>query len=360
MASLQMRQGAERAYEAIAGLVRAPVQLMEVCGTHTMAISRFGIRSRIPKQLRLLSGPGCPVCVTPGATIDQLVAMAGEPGVVITTFGDMMRVPGTTSSLEQARALGRDIRMVYSPMDALELAQQLPDKVVVLMGVGFETTSPTIAATVVKAKQRGATNFVVLPAFKLVPPAMAALLSSREARIDGFICPGHVSAIIGTAPYEPLARDYHVSCVVTGFEALDVLDGVVMLLRQLREERAEVEVQYSRAVPKEGNPTALELMGRVFRVVDGIWRGIGRIPATGLEFRGEFSEFDARKRIPVQVNEQAADLPNGCDCGEVMRGLKVPPECRLYGKGCTPSHPVGPCMVSTEGACAAYYRYGAA
>jgi hydrogenase expression/formation protein HypD len=354
----EVRARAERAYEQIADLVRQPVALMEVCGTHTMAISRFGIRARIPRDLKLLSGPGCPVCVTPTSAIDQLIAMSREPAVVVATFGDMMRVPGSESSLERERAAGHDIRIVYSPLDAMQLAERITDKVVVFMGVGFETTSPTVAATLVRAADRNLQNFCVLPAFKVVPPAMAALLAPGGARIDGFICPGHVSSIIGTAPYEPLASQYNTPCVVTGFEALDVLDGVIMLLEQRKADKPQVQVQYRRAVPREGNPAAMALLGRVFRPCDAMWRGIGVIPGTGLDLSEEFSSFDARRRIPIQAAPESPDLPAGCDCGEVMRGLRTPPECRLFGKGCTPWRPVGPCMVSTEGACAAYYRYG--
>lgn len=357
-APVDVRAKAEELYARIDGLVHGPVSLMEVCGTHTMAISRFGIRARVPANLRLLSGPGCPVCVTPASQIDHLIAMGREPDVVITTFGDMLRVPGSRSTLQRERARGRDVRVVYSPFDALDFARKEPDKLVVFMGVGFETTSPTIAATIVRAREDGVGNFCVYPAFKVVPPAMDALVASEEARIDGFICPGHVTTIIGSRAYDRLARDRHVPCVVTGFEALDVLEGIAMLLEQLASGRAEVEIQYRRATCREGNPIAQEMLERVFRRCDAWWRGIGLIPGTGLEPSDEFSMFDARERIDVEEPDRAQDLPIGCGCGEVMKGVKLPPDCPVFGKGCTPSRPLGPCMVSTEGACAAWYLYG--
>ncbi|MBI5532724.1 MAG: hydrogenase formation protein HypD [Deltaproteobacteria bacterium] len=358
MSQPDLRERAERCYDKIAALVSGPVSLMEVCGTHTMAISRFGIRARVPETLRLLSGPGCPVCVTPASQIDHLMAMAREPGVIVTTFGDMLRVPGSKSSLEQERTRGSDIRVVYSPHDAMEIARAAPDRIVVFMGVGFETTSPTIAATMIKALAAGIGNFCVYPAFKVVPPAMDALVASGETRIDGFICPGHVSTIIGSAAYEPIARDRKVPCVVTGFEALDVLEGVILLLEQRAAGKAEVQVQYRRAVSPEGNRTALDILSRTFTPCDAAWRGIGVIPGTGLEPREEFLSMDARRRVQVEMPKDAVDLPAGCGCGEVMRGLKVPTECAMFGTACTPSRPIGPCMVSTEGACAAWYRYG--
>ncbi len=330
---------------------------MEVCGTHTMAIGRFGIRTRLPKNLRLISGPGCPVCVTPCETIDRAVAMSREPGVSILTFGDMMRVPGTESTLEGERAEGRDVRIIYSPMDALQYAKDNPERIIVLIGIGFETTSPTVAATLVRAMERRIQNFYVLPAFKCIPPAMALLASDEHAEIDGFLCPGHVSAVIGSAAYRHLAKDCGIPCVITGFEALDILEGVQMLAGQVLERRSEVEIQYRRAVTEEGNPSALAVMHRVFHPVDGEWRGIGSIEESGLELSDEFRMFDARSRVPVRVSAPH-DLPDGCDCGDVMKGKKIPTECALFGRACVPNHPVGPCMVSGEGACAAYHRYG--
>jgi len=351
------RSEAERLYGRVAALVTRPVSLMEVCGTHTMAISRSGLRNRLPGDLRLISGPGCPACVTPCELIDTAIAMSRELGVTVLSFGDMIRVPGSTSSLERERAAGRDVRIVYSPFDGLRMAEAQRDRLFVFLGIGFETTSPLVAATLMRAAETSTSNFLILPAFKLVPPAMNALVQSGRARIDGFLCPGHVSAIIGCAPYEPIASDMGVPCVVTGFEASDVLEGVVMTLEQIAEGRSEVEVQYSMAVPPEGNPTAAALAAAAFRPCDSNWRGIGSIPSSGLELNDEYAVFDARGRIDVEIFP-ALDPADGCSCGDVMSGLLAPPECPLFGTACDPSHPVGPCMVSSEGACAAYHRYG--
>jgi len=347
----------EQLYEKIDALADHSISLMEVCGTHTMSIGRHGLRSRMPSNLRLISGPGCPVCVTSGEQIDQVIAMAREPGVMVASFGDMMRVPGSDSSLQRESAAGRKIHMVYSPYDALQLALENPSKVVVFWGIGFETTSPTIAATLVRAAKQGVENFFIVPAFKLVPPAMEALIADDESCVDGFICPGHVSAIIGCQPYESMASKHHMPCVVTGFEGLDILEAIIMLLEQIAQGRFEVEVQYRRAVPHHGNPTARALLERVFCRCDTRWRGIGVIPGSGLELSEEFAAFDARSRLPVEVGP-TVKFQEDCSCGEVMRGLIIPTECPQFGATCVPSNPVGPCMVSSEGACAAYFRYG--
>jgi hydrogenase expression/formation protein HypD len=338
-------------------LARGRVSLMEVCGTHTMAIGRHGLRSMMPPDLRLLSGPGCPVCVTPSSDIDRVIAMSGEPGVTVATFGDMMRVPGSRGSLSLARAAGADVRVVYSAVDAIDAAARDPSRLVVLFGVGFETTSPTVATTLAMARRLGITNLLCYPAFKLVPPAMEAILSSGETAIDGFLCPGHVSAVIGSAPYEPLSAVRGVPCVIAGFEARDILEAVAMLLAQIAGGRSEVEIQYTRAVPPGGNPRARAALEEVLVPCDAEWRGIGPIPGSGLELAPGFLDMDARARIAVDV-EPAAPEPEGCSCGEVMRGIIVPPECPLFGEACVPASPVGPCMVSSEGACAAYMRYG--
>lgn len=353
----RVRREVDRHLAEATALATRPVRLMEVCGTHTMAIGRLGLRSRLPERLRLISGPGCPVCVTPTTEIDRAIAMAREPGVVVLTFGDMMRVPGSASTLDRERAAGCDVRVIYSAADGLAAAAAEPSRTFVFLGVGFETTSPTVAAVLARAMESGVGNFLVLAAFRLIPPAMLALVSDGQARIDGFLCPGHVSAVIGTAPYAPLAREHGVPCVVTGFEAADILEGVAMILRQIRDGRPEVAVQYRRAVPEEGNPAARGLLERVFRRCDAEWRGLGIVPASGLELADGFSRFDARARLPVEVAAAAA-VPAGCACGAVMRGLITPTECRLFGTQCVPSSPVGPCMVSSEGACAAWHRYG--
>ncbi len=348
---------AEAAYARIAALVRGPTAFMEVCGTHTMAIGRAGLRSRLPGDLRLVSGPGCPVCVTPAADIERAARMALEPGVTVATFGDLLRVPGARTTLQEARARGGAVKVVYAATEALDLAEIERSRTVVFVGVGFETTIPTVAATVLRAVARGVHNFCVLPAFKLVPPAMHALASDPGIRIDGFLCPGHVSSILGTAPYEPVARDHGIPCVVAGFEPLQILAAVEALLQQRADGRSVVENRYPQAVPTEGNPAAREILDRVFTPCDAHWRGIGPLPASGLAFRPEFAAFDATDRVPVPVPE-AEDLPSGCACGEVMKGRIHPPECPLFGVACTPGRPVGPCMVSSEGACAAWFKYG--
>jgi len=356
-ASVTWRERADALVDGIRAMVETPVSLMEVCGTHTMSISRSGLRTRLPESLRLLSGPGCPVCVTPCAQIDEIIAMSREPGVTVATFGDMMRVRGSRSSLEAERARGRDVRVVHAATEALRIARSEPRRTVVLLGIGFETTSPTVASTLVQATRQGIDNLRVLPAFKLVPPAMHALVETGEARIDGFICPGHVSAIIGSAPYEHLAYCHGIPCVITGFEPIDILEGIAMLLQQRREDRSEVEIQYAHAVPRQGNPTAIALMKRVLEPSDATWRGIGTIPASGMVLSAEFSRLDARRNVPVEVPD-GPDLPDGCGCGEVMRGVLEPGGCRLFGRACTPANPIGPCMVSREGSCAIHFRFG--
>jgi hydrogenase expression/formation protein HypD len=340
---------------AIEEAATRPMTLMEVCGTHTMAIAKNGLRDVMPANIRLLSGPGCPVCVTANADIDVALEMARQPGVILTTFGDMMKVPGSYSSLARERADGHDVRVVYSPLDALALAEATPEAHVVFLGVGFETTAPTIAITIREAARRGVANFSVLSLHKTVPAALGALVNAPEVQIDGFILPGHVSTIIGSEPYRFLAERYGVPGAITGFEPVDVLQGVWMLAKQLSEGRAEIEIAYTRAVMPEGNTVARTAIAEVFEPTDAEWRGLGIIPGTGLAIRPEFAAFDARMRVPVTPPEPREI--RGCQCGDVLRGVVLPYECKLFARGCTPEHPVGPCMVSSEGSCAAYYRY---
>ena len=335
--------------------VHGPLSLMEVCGTHTMAIAQFGIRGMLPPEVTLLSGPGCPVCVTALADIDRMIAIARQPGVVIATFGDMVRVPGSRSSLQRERAEGADIRVVYSPLDALQMSRDHPGKKVVFVGVGFETTSPTIAATVLEAERQAVQNFFVYPAFKLVPPALRLVLESRQAAVDGFILPGHVSAIIGTGPYRFIAEEFNKAGVVAGFEPLDILQAILLLAEQAGGAGA-IRNEYRRGVPDEGNAGALKILYRVFEPCDAEWRAIGSIPQSGLRFKDVFGWFDARRQFPVDIEPAAADP--ACRCGQVMMGLERPDQCALYDTGCTPEHPVGPCMVSSEGSCAARHKYG--
>lgn len=339
------------------------INFMEVCGTHTMAISESGIRRAVDERLRLLSGPGCPVCVTTQDEIDSAIALARVPDLTVVTFGDMLRVPGSSESLEQARARGGDVRVVYSALDALAIAAKEPGRRFVFLGVGFETTAPTIAAVVLAARKRRLRNFSVLPMFKLIPPALQSIAASKRVNIDGFILPGHVSAIIGAEPYRFLARDHGLPCCITGFEALDVAQGILLLLGQMLG-GPEVAIQYRRTVKPNGNPQARKVMETVFKPVDASWRGIGLIRRSGLGFRAGFARLDssplALDRDSPRCSERrnpGQSLRAGCRCGDVMLGVIVPPECSLFGKRCTPERPVGPCMVSSEGACAAYYKY---
>lgn len=340
-------------------LLEGTARLMEVCGTHTVAIFRAGIRGMVPQGVDLISGPGCPVCVTPQEEIEQAMEIARDPQVVLLTFGDLMRVPGRNGSLETLKAEGADVRVVLSPLDALKVAQREPWRKVVFFAVGFETTAPAVAATVLEAKKRGLKNFFLLSSQRLIPPAIEALLSGGKVSLDGFILPGHVSVIIGRKPYEFIPKAYGIPAVITGFEPLDILEGIVMLLKQRAEGKAEVQIQYRRAVREEGNPKARVLMEEVFTPRDARWRGLGTIPMSGLGLKPAYEAFDAQKAFGLGPPEPVPD-PKGCSCGEVLQGLIKPPQCPLFGKACTPERPVGPCMVSSEGSCAAYYKYGGA
>ncbi len=340
---------------AVAGF-SGTMTLMEVCGTHTMAVCQHGIRPLLPEQIRLISGPGCPVCVTPVAYLDHAVALARRADTLVATFGDMVRVPGSSTSLQREQARGAQIRVVYSPLDAVALAQKNPEKVVVFLGVGFETTAPAVAGSILQARKLGVKNYFVLTAHKTMPAPMAALTGDPELRVDGYLCPAHVSAIIGARPYEPLAHEHRTPCVVTGFEPLDILQGVEMLARQVVAGEARVEIQYSRIVKPEGNPKAREILYRVFEPDDARWRGLGTIPGSGLRLREEFAAFDAARQLPVTVEEPQEHL--GCHCGEVLKGKIAPRQCPFFRKVCTPEVPVGACMVSSEGTCAAEYRFG--
>jgi hydrogenase expression/formation protein HypD len=339
----------------IAAASRRRVRLMEVCGTHTMAIFRHGIRSLLPTHLSLLSGPGCPVCVTAQGEIDAFVTLARLPGVIVTTFGDLMRVPGSGSSLQQERSRGRDVRLVYSPLDALTIARENPDRKVVFLGVGFETTAPTVAAAIFSARQSGLTNFSVYSAHKTVPPALSALMDAGDARINGFLLPGHVSVIIGMEAYRPFFEAHQVPCVVGGFEPVDIMLAVRMLIEQIEKGAPALENAYSRAVSDSGNQKAQALMAAVLEPSDAVWRGIGPIAASGLAIADAYADFNAAKVHDIQIRE--APEPKGCACGEILLGQIAPPECPLYKTRCSPTNPVGPCMVSTEGTCAAYFRY---
>jgi len=346
-----------QAVRAVAEAIRArstrPTRLMEFCGGHTHAILRFGIPDLLPPTVELRSGPGCPVCVTAAADLDRAIALAQVEDIILATFGDMIRVPGSRSSLAQAKARGADVRVVYSPLDALRIARQNPDRPVIFLGVGFETTAPMIASAVLAAE--GVENFYVFSTHKLTPPATHAILDAGEVALDGIIGPGHVTVIIGADGWRFLPDDYGIPCAIAGFEPLDVLRAVLALVEMVEEGRPDVSNTYARSVRPEGNTAAQQAMERVFEIADVEWRGLGVVPASGLRLREEYARFDAARVFPVEV-PPVREHP-GCRCGEILRGVMPPTECPLFGKACTPQMPIGPCMVSAEGACAAHYRY---
>jgi hydrogenase expression/formation protein HypD len=346
---------AQQFADAIAGITTRPWTLMEVCGGQTHSIVKFGIDDLLPKEITLVHGPGCPVCVTPLEQIDKAIQIARRPEVIFCSFGDMLRVPGSDSDLLSVKAARGDVRIVYSPLDALKLAIEHPDREVVFFAVGFETTAPANAMAVYQAKQAGVENFSLLVSHVLVPPAMRAILSSPRSRVQGFLAAGHVCTIMGYTEYEPIAREYHVPIVVTGFEPLDILQGVYMCVKQLEEGRAEVENAYSRVVRMEGNISAQEIIRQVFQVVRRKWRGIGEIPESGLGLSPDYSAYDAERKFGL--TEYVAEVPSECMSGLVLQGAMKPRECPAFGTICTPEHPLGAPMVSSEGACAAYYRY---
>jgi hydrogenase expression/formation protein HypD len=332
-------------------------KLMEVCGGHTHAIYKHGVEDLLPDPIELVHGPGCPVCVIPMGRQDDAIAIAERPEVIFTTFGDMLRVPSSSGSLLDAKARGADVRMVYSPLDALKLARENPERDVVFFAIGFETTTPSTALTLQRARAEGIHNFFVFCNHVTIIPAIRAILDSPDLRLDGFIGPGHVSTVIGIRPYRFIARDYGRPVVVSGFEPLDVLQGVYMILRQLREQRSEVENQYRRVVRDGGNPLALRAIAETMELRTTFeWRGLGFISQSALKLRPEFEAFDAERRYELP-GVRVAD-PKACQCGEVLKGVIKPWECKVFGTACTPDHPIGTCMVSSEGACAAYYNYG--
>ena len=333
-----------------------PTRLMEFCGGHTVAIFKHGLRQLLPDNIEMLSGPGCPVCVTASADLDKAIALANLPDVIVTSFGDMVRVPGSHSSLQQAKAGGADIRIVYSVQDALSIARDNPGNSIVFIGIGFETTAPTVAASILQAQAEKINNYSILSLHKVCPPVMKALLDLGEVRLNGIICPGHVSSIIGSRPYQFIPDDYRIACAVSGFEPLDILLAVEMLVEQIENESPEVAIAYRRGVKTGGNLQAVGLMERVFDVSDANWRGVGVIPASGLTLRPEYEKYDAGKQFTIEPGP--AIEPQGCICGGILRGVSTPLECALFRGTCTPEHPVGPCMVSSEGSCATYYHYG--
>jgi len=344
-----------RLTEAIRAISKKEVALMEVCGGHTMAIHRYGIPSLLPDNIGLLSGPGCPVCVSSRQYIDKAVAYSRLPGTIITTFGDLLRVPGSKSSLEKEKAGGADVRVVYSILDAIDIAGQHRDKKVIFLGIGFETTAPGSAAGVLTAHAKNLDNFFFFSAHKVMPPAMKALID-EGIKIDGYIAPGHVSTITGSDMYREIPEKYGLGCVIAGFEPVDILQSIYMLVKQIETKTPRVEIQYRRAVKPEGNLRARALLEEVFTFRDDWWRGLGILPNSGLTLKEKYRSWDAEQMIPVTVAEARDE--KGCLCGEILKGLKIPTDCTLFGKICTPSDPVGACMVSNEGSCNAFYRYG--
>jgi hydrogenase expression/formation protein HypD len=326
-----------------------PLRIMEVCGSHTMAIGHWGIRKLLPDNIQLISGPGCPVCVTPASLIDAVSELRNK---AVYTFGDLIRVPGNKTSLEIARSSGADIRIAYSPLDALKNAEK---EETIFVGIGFETTIPGIAYTILEADKRGLSNFAVLPAFKTIPPALKAILSSDDAEIDGFLLPGHVSVILGEEDYSFLVKDFNIGGVICGFEPVDILLSIKKLIDQRKKNSPHIDNEYSRVVSAKGNTRAKKVIQRVLEPVDSVWRGIGTIPASGLGIRREFSQFDALEKYGLTILE--TEITSGCRCSDVLKGKIVPSECPLFADVCDPSNPVGPCMVSSEGSCAAYYKY---
>jgi hydrogenase expression/formation protein HypD len=339
----------------IANVTTQPWRLMEVCGGQTHAIVKFGIDELLPQQIELIHGPGCPVCVTPLELIDKALEIASQPNVIFCSFGDMLRVPGSTRDLLSVKAAGGDVRVVYSPLDATALAERNPANQVVFFGVGFETTAPATAMAVYQAAQKRLKNFSLLVSHVLVPPAMETILSAQDCRVQGFLAAGHVCTVMGYEEYRPIAAKYRVPIVVTGFEPLDILQGILMCVEQLEQGRAEVENQYTRSVRREGNPAAQQLIREVFQVVPRKWRGVGEIPRSGFGLSATYAQFDAERRFGL--TDLCVDEPSECQSGLVLQGKIKPPECPAFGRRCTPEHPLGATMVSSEGACAAYYRY---
>ncbi len=353
---LRSKEFTERIIKSINKLVKEmdkKVKFMHVCGTHEYTISRFGLRSLIPKEIEILSGPGCPVCVCPAADIDKVIELGKRDDTIITTFGDMMRVPATNISLDELKARGSDIRIVYSPNDAIKIAQENPNKEVIFFAIGFETTVPLIGY---ELQSGPPSNFSVICAHKLIPAALELLISQSQLRIDGFISPGHVSTIIGLKPYEIFSQGYKIPNVISGFEPNDVMLSILILLKQVKEKKYDTMNEYSRIVKPEGNILAQKIIEDVFESVSSPWRGIGRVLDGGLDIKDKYKEFDADKKFDIKI-EKSQDIPPGCSCHLIMVGKLYPYECKLFREKCTPINPIGPCMVSQEGTCSIYYKY---
>ncbi|MBU1125298.1 MAG: hydrogenase formation protein HypD [Candidatus Omnitrophica bacterium] len=348
------RKAAEKIHEA---MVPRQVRIMEVCGTHTQSFHRFGLANLLPAQLHMLSGPGCPVCVSTQRYIDQAITLAKHKEVILLTFGDMLRVPGTHSNLEKERAQGARVQILYSALESLAIAHAHPDKKIIFLAVGFETTAPTIALTMIRTREQRVKNLFFLTSLKTMPPALQYLVSDARLNVDGLLLPGHVSSIIGMNPYAFIPKEHKIPCCIAGFEPLDILEGILSILQQIRRSKPCVANQYVRVVRRQGNPRAQKIIARVFRRCDAEWRGLGNIPKSGLRITQDFFDFDAEKVFPVIEKGKKLARHTQCRCGDVLKGLVLPKECRLFAKACTPDHPIGPCMVSYEGACNAYFKY---
>ncbi len=335
--------------------LKQKLNLMEICGGHTVAILKYGINQILPENIKLISGPGCPVCVTEVSFIDKAIEYAKLNKFIIATFGDLIRVPGSETTLEKINVVNNNVRIVYSPFDALKIAYENPHKNIIFLAIGFETTAPAVASTVIYAYQNKIKNFSILTAHKLTVPAMRAIVSAKEINISGFICPGHVTTVIGANSYKFLAEEFNIPAVISGFEPLDIIQSIYMILVQIKNCSAKIEIEYKRSVTFEGNKKAQEVMFEVFETTDAPWRGLGFIPESGLKVRTKYKDFDAEKKFQITI--KAPKEPIGCICGEILRGIKLPTNCALFGKVCTPENPVGACMVSSEGACAAYFHY---
>jgi len=336
-------------------LGKKSINIMEVCGTHTMEIARNGLKQLLPPEINLISGPGCPVCVTPINEIDNIIEILKDYDVSIFSFGDMIKVPGSSSSLAYEKSIGKDVVICYSPLYALEFAENNPDKNVIFIAIGFETTAPLSSVIVKRASDKKLRNFFIYCTHKIIPPALEVLLKDKEVRIDGLLLPGHVSAIIGSKPYSFIAEDYKIPGVISGFAPEGILQAIKMILIQIARKKSKIEIEYKSIVKEEGNTVAVNQIHEVFQIQDSMWRGLGSIPKSGLKLKPDFSEFDAKLKFPTKkLNSRE---PKGCECGNVLKGIKKPDECKLFAKSCTPDNPIGPCMVSSEGTCAAYYKF---
>jgi len=336
-------------------LDKKSINIMEVCGTHTMEIARNGLKQLLPPKINLISGPGCPVCVTPINEIDNIIEILKDYDVSIFGFGDMIKVPGSSSSLAYEKSMGKDVVICYSPLYALEFAENNPDKNVIFIAIGFETTAPLSSVIVKRASDKKLRNFFIYCTHKIIPPALEVLLKDKEVRIDGLLLPGHVSAIIGSKPYSFIAEDYKIPGVISGFDPEGILQAIKMILIQIAQKKSKIEIEYKSVVKEEGNTVAVNQIHEVFQIQDSMWRGLGNIPKSGLKLKPDFSEFDAKLKFPTKkLNSRE---PKGCECGNVLKGIKKPDECKLFAKSCTPDNPIGACMVSSEGTCAAYYKF---